>query len=51
VLTVWIGNTPKIAARRYLQVTDADFAKAVQNQVQPTCAEPRQECQETTQPI
>ena len=26
----WLGNTPKVALKHYLQVTDADFEKAVQ---------------------
>jgi len=37
VVTAWLGNTPKVAMRHYLQVTDADFQKAVgalQNPVQ-----------------
>ena len=28
VVTAWLGNTPRIALKHYLQVTDADFAKA-----------------------
>ncbi|MEE3371972.1 MAG: hypothetical protein VX346_21750, partial [Planctomycetota bacterium] len=28
VVTNWLGNTPRIALRHYLQVTDADFAQA-----------------------
>jgi integrase len=34
VVTAWIGNSEIIAAKHYLQVTDADFAAAVQNPVQ-----------------
>jgi integrase len=38
LVTAWIGNTPKVALESYLQVTDADFARAsaevVQNPVQ-----------------
>ena len=34
VVTQWLGNTPAIALRHYLQVTDEHFAKAVQNPVQ-----------------
>ena len=30
VVTAWLGNTAKIAAMHYLQVTDADFDRAVQ---------------------
>ncbi len=29
VVTAWIGNTPKIAMKHYLQVTDADFEEAI----------------------
>ena len=28
VVTAWLGNTPRIAMRHYLQVTDADFERA-----------------------
>lgn len=28
VVTAWLGNTPRIALKHYLQVTDSDFAKA-----------------------
>lgn len=28
VVTAWLGNTPRIAMKYYLQVTDADFEKA-----------------------
>jgi integrase len=34
VVTAWIGNSEIIAAKHYLQVTDADFVAAVQNPVQ-----------------
>jgi hypothetical protein len=27
-VTAWLGNTPRIALKHYLQVTDADFARA-----------------------
>jgi hypothetical protein len=30
VVASWLGNTPRIARRHYLQVTEADFAKTVQ---------------------
>lgn len=30
VVTAWIGNTARIAAKHYLQVTDEDFAKALE---------------------
>ena len=29
VVTAWLGNTPRIALKHYLQVTDADFERAV----------------------
>ena len=39
----WLGNSQPVAARHYLQVTDADYSKAVhdpvQKAVQPPCAE------------
>lgn len=28
VVTAWLGNTPRIALKHYLQVTDGDFARA-----------------------
>ena len=31
VVTAWLGNTPKIAMKHYLMVTDSDFQKAMQN--------------------
>ena len=34
VVTAWMGNTPKIAMKHYLMVTDADFQKAMQNPMQ-----------------
>ena len=30
VVTAWLGNTPRIAMKHYLQVTDADFERASQ---------------------
>jgi len=33
VVTSWLGNTPRIAMKHYLMVTDSDFRKAVQNPV------------------
>ena len=33
VICAWIGNSPKVAARHYLQVTDDHFAQAVQKAV------------------
>jgi len=29
VVTGWLGNSPKVALRHYLQITDAHFAKAL----------------------
>jgi len=34
VVCAWIGNSPKVAARHYLQVTEDHFAQAVQKAVQ-----------------
>ena len=31
VVTAWLGNTPRIAMKHYLQVTDADFERAAQS--------------------
>lgn len=30
VVTAWLGNTPRIALKHYLQVTDSDFARAAE---------------------
>jgi hypothetical protein len=30
VVTAWLGNTPRIAMKHYLQVTDDDFERAAQ---------------------
>jgi integrase len=65
VVTAWLGNTPKIAMTHYLQVTDADFeravistcevggaksgAQAVQNEVQHAHASTRTDEQETNE--
>ena len=46
VVTAWLGNTPRIALKHYLQVTESDFQKAVQNAVQPVSATFRQEMTE-----
>ena len=59
VVTNWLGNTPRIALRHYLQVTDADFAQAArrgaecgaqvaQNAAQQAHAARRTHSQETT---
>ena len=36
VVCAWIGNSPQVAAKHYLQVTEDHFQKAVQNPVQTT---------------
>ena len=41
VVCNWIGNSPKVAAKHYLQVTEEHFKKAVQNPVQSTAVSPR----------
>ena len=41
VVCDWIGNSQRVAAKHYLQTTDAHFEKAVQNPVQQTAASPR----------
>ena len=61
VVTAWLGNTPRIAMKHYLQVTESDFTKAVQNPVQLSEDSPEmvqnpvqpmsaEVCQETTEP-
>ena len=60
VVTAWLGNTPRIALKHYLQVTDADFERAsqdgakngalgAQNRAQHEHAPVRRDSQETTQ--
>ena len=34
VVCGWIGNSPRVAAKHYLQVTEDHYGKAVQNPVQ-----------------
>ena len=34
VVTAWLGNTPRIALKHYLQVTDEDFRRASQGGAQ-----------------
>ena len=41
VVCKWMGNSPKVAAKHYLQVTDSHFEKAVQNPVQQASEMPR----------
>ena len=38
VVCDWIGNTPKVAMRHYLQTTDAHFEAATQSLQNPTCS-------------
>ena len=45
VVCRWIGNSPKVAHRHYLQVTDEHFEQAVQNPVQHPAASSRTESQ------
>ncbi|MEQ1905598.1 MAG: tyrosine-type recombinase/integrase [Pirellulaceae bacterium] len=40
VFTAWLGNTPRIALKHYLQVTDADFERAAKNQSGVKCGAP-----------
>ena len=62
VVTAWIGNSARIAARHYLQVTDADFDRAnergtesgtvaAQNAAQQPAAPIRKRSQETQQAL
>ena len=45
VVCQWIGNTEKVAATHYLQVTDEHFDRALQKAVQQMHADPRKEPQ------
>ncbi len=38
VVTGWLGNTASVAAKHYLQLTEAHYEKAVQNPVQQAAA-------------
>jgi integrase len=62
VVTAWLGNTAAVAAKHYLQVTEADFNRAVESGAEsgaPTVQKPVQhpaapictEAQETTQAL
>jgi len=44
VVCAWLGNSPAIALRHYLQVTAADFDKAAQNWAHPTAIPTVLEC-------
>ena len=46
VVCSWIGNSPQVAAKHYLQVTEDHFSKAVQNPVQYPAASKRIDSQE-----
>ena len=54
VVCAWLGNSVKIAAKHYLQVTDDHFAKAVQKAVQHPSAdgriEPHSKIENRTEP-
>ena len=45
VICAWIGNSPQVAAKHYLQVTEEHFEKAVQNPVQQASARARTDSQ------
>ena len=49
VVCAWIGNSPAVAAKHYLQVTDEHFAKAVHFPVQYDTANGRNESRSDTQ--
>ena len=51
VVCQWIGNSPQVASRHYLQVTEEHFAKAVQNPVQYPPATPSTDSQNESQRI
>ena len=46
VVCAWIGNTPQVATKHYLQVTEDHFQKAVHNQVQYLAALARTDSQD-----
>lgn len=45
VVCEWIGNTPKVAANHYLQVTDEHYRKAAQNPAQQSAESVRMDSQ------
>ena len=49
VVCAWIGNSPAVAAKHYLQVTDAHFEKAVHFPVQYDAADGRTDSPSNTQ--
>lgn len=42
IVTAWLGNTPAIAMKHYLQVTDADFERAAKDEAKSGAATARQ---------
>ena len=46
VVVAWLGNSPQVAKKHYLQVTEEDFKKAVQNPVQQPAERRRRNSQE-----
>ncbi len=51
VVCKWIGNSPQVASKHYLQVTEEHFQKAVQNPVQYPAATPSTDSQHESQHI
>ncbi|GAF95784.1 unnamed protein product, partial [marine sediment metagenome] len=47
VVCAWIGNSPHVAAKHYLQVTEEHFGKAVQKAVQKAVRNPVQQVSAT----
>ena len=45
VVTAWLGNSPQIAAKHYLQVTEEHYQKALQNPMQYAHEQPRKASQ------
>jgi integrase len=43
VVTSWLGNSPKIAVRHYLMVTENDFERAAKSAAAPVSTEPHQQ--------
>ena len=50
VVSAWMGNTPKVARKHYLQVHDAHFARAAQIPAQHLHVSPRSTSQDTQSP-
>ena len=46
VVTKWLGNSPQVAKKHYLQVTDEHYKKAVRNPVQQPAERRRKDSQE-----